>query len=288
MEHMIVADHVSDWCAGERAEGRPIGLVPTMGAFHEGHLSLIRRARSECDRVVVYLFVNPLQFGSDEDYARYPKDVARDEVLAESLGADLFFTPALEDMYPRGYPPGPADVIHPGPIGDVLEGMARPGHFEGVLTAVHRLLSIVGDCRAYFGEKDAQQLFLVREMAEARFPGVDVVACPTVREPGGLALSSRNARLSDGEHAAAASLSAGLFAAERAYVDGERDATHLSAALLGPMAAEPLVEVDYAVIVDPATFEVVLTAGDQALGLVAAHVGLTRLIDNLRLDDRGS
>lgn len=283
MEHMIVADHVSEWCASQRAEGVSLGLVPTMGAFHDGHLSIIRRARVECDRVVVYLFVNPLQFGSDEDLAMYPKDVARDEVLAESLGADLFFTPTLEDMYPHGYPPPASDVIHPGPLGDRLEGQARPGHFEGVLTVVHRLFSIAGPCRAYFGEKDAQQLFLVSEMAAARFPDVEVVACATVREPGGLAMSSRNARLSEEERRAAGSLSAGLFAAERLFASGERDATALVEEALRPMRAEPGVEVDYVVVVDPETFESTERIGEEAIVLVAAHVGPARLIDNIRL-----
>lgn len=283
MEHMIVADRVAAWCEARRAEGLSVGLVPTMGSFHEGHLSLIRRAQAGCDVVVVYLFVNPLQFGSGEDFAMYPKDAARDEVLADSLNADLFFTPTLEDMYPHGYPPPPADVIHAGPLGERLEGRARPGHFEGVLTVVHRLFTIVGACRAYLGEKDAQQLYLVREMAEARFPQVEVVACPTIREPDGLAMASRNRNLSADERIAATSLSAGLKAAERLFASGERDAAALVAAALAPMQTQRLVDVDYAAVVDPDTFEQVEHAGDDALALVAARVGTVRLVDNVRL-----
>jgi pantoate--beta-alanine ligase len=283
MEHMIVAEHVRDRCSLWRADGARIGLVPTMGAFHEGHLSLIRRARAECDRVVVYLFVNPLQFGVGEDFAMYPKDVARDEVLAESLEADLFFTPTLEDMYPQGYPPSPTDVIHAGPPGEILEGKARPGHFDGVLTVVHRLFSIAGACRAYLGEKDAQQLFLIRQLAEARFPGVEVVPCPTVREPDGLAMSSRNTYLSPEERVAAASLSEGLFSAERLFASGERDGAALVAAMLAPVLEHPSVQADYATVVDADTFEAVTAVTGPALALVAAHVGRTRLIDNVRL-----
>ena len=173
-----------------RSSGADVGLVPTMGALHDGHASLIRRARAERDVVVVSIFVNPRQFGPGEDLSRYPRDEARDVALIQSLGADLVWAPSVDEYYPPGLE---LFTPEPGPIGDVLEGAARPGHFAGVLGAVHRLFDVVGPSAAYFGEKDAQQLFLVRWMVERLELPVTIVACPTIREPDGLAMSSRNA-----------------------------------------------------------------------------------------------
>lgn len=283
MERMISADHVAGWCAQARQRGTRIGLVPTMGAFHEGHLSLMDRAREECDAVVLYLFVNPLQFGSGEDLDRYPRDLEGDTRLARTRAVDVFFTPTLEDMYPQGYPPPASRTIHPGPLGERYEGGARPGHFEGVLTVVDRLFGVIGGCSAYLGEKDAQQLFLVRQMAEARHPEVRVVSCGTVREPDGLAMSSRNSYLSTEERAAASCLSRGLFAVRDLFANGERRANELRAVIEDVVRSEPLAALDYCDVVDELTFEPADAIEADARALVAARVGPARLIDNVLL-----
>jgi pantoate--beta-alanine ligase len=283
VEQLSSAEGVRSWAAGKREQGRKIGLVPTMGAFHDGHLSLMSRARRECDEVIVYLFLNPLQFGASEDLERYPRNPRRDRMLAQVHAADVFFTPTLEDMYPYGYPPPASRIIHPGPTGQRYEGEARPGHFDGVLTVVDRLLGIVGGCRAYFGEKDAQQLFLINQMAVARHPEVQIVPCETVREEDGLAMSSRNSYLSVQERSAAFCLSRGLFAARELFTDGARDAGALRTAVEDEVRAEPLAALDYAAVVEEASFEPVETVERDVRLLVAARVGETRLIDNLLL-----
>jgi len=264
-----------------RAEHLSVGLVPTMGALHEGHASLIRRARQEADRVVVTIFVNPLQFGEAEDLATYPRDEARDVALAEGAGVDLVWAPTVEEVFPLG-----ASLARPapGPVGDSYEGAARPGHFAGVLQVVHRLFDVVGPSRAYFGEKDAQQLFLVRRMV-ADEPELDmqIVGCPTLREPDGLARSSRNASLGPEEREQATCLFLALTeAAERARA-GERDADVLVAVMAREIGATPLARLDYAAVVDDATFEPVGHVAGPARAIVAARFPGARLIDNLLL-----
>jgi len=266
-----------DW----RSAGASVGLVPTMGALHAGHRSLIHRARSEQDRVVVSIFVNPLQFGPGEDLDTYPRDEAADLAVSEREGVDLVWAPALEEVYPPGVDlPAP----DPGPVGQTFEGAARPGHFEGVLKVVHRVFALTGRSVAYFGDKDAQQLFLVRRMVAAEPElGVTIVACPTVREASGLALSSRNARLSAEEREQATSLFLALTeAAERAR-QGEREAQVLVALMAREIGGTALARLEYAAVVDESTFTRATTIGAPSRAIVAARFPSARLIDNLLL-----
>lgn len=266
-------------CDAARSAGQTVGFVPTMGAFHRGHQSLVERARAETGAVVVSIFLNPLQFDDEEDLATYPRDERRDIALAGALGADLVFAPAPEEMYPEG----PRSVADAGPLGDRLEGASRPGHFAGVLTAVARLLEIVGPCHAYFGEKDAQQLFLVRGMVSEGGLPVEIVACPTVRDRDGVALSSRNSALSREEREAAGCLFLALTEAAELHRNGERDAAVLVAAMAREIGATPGARLDYAAVVDEETFEQVREISRPARALVAARFGTARLIDNLLL-----
>jgi pantoate--beta-alanine ligase len=267
--------------ASLRAAGSTVGLVPTMGALHAGHGSLIRRARDENDAVVVSIFVNPLQFGPDEDPDRYPRDEAADIAFCQREGVDVIWEPAVDQMYPPGRDLPTPD---PGPVGSTFEGAARPGHFAGVLAVVRRLFDVNGPARAYFGEKDAQQLFLVRRMVAAEPAlGVEVVACPTIREPDGLALSSRNRFLQGEEREQATCLFLALTeAAERAR-SGEPDAGVLVAVMAREIGATPLARLDYAAVVDEATFEGAATVGASSRAIVAARFPSARLIDNLLL-----
>lgn len=269
-------------CRDARAAGGTLGLVPTMGALHAGHRSLLARATAECDVVAMSIFVNPLQFGEAEDLAAYPRTPEADLAVAEAEGCDMAFLPDEAEMYPAG---PPAVTVDPGPLGDRLEGAVRPGHFRGVLTLVAKLFALAGECRAYFGEKDAQQLALVRRMAEALDLPVALVGCPTVREPDGLALSSRNARLTTDERAAAPALAEGLAAAGRLLAGGEARAEALRAAVLARARDEPLIRLDYAAIVDERTWDEPSVVHRPALALVAARFvqSRTRLIDNRRL-----
>jgi pantoate--beta-alanine ligase len=252
-----------------------------MGSFHRGHLSLMGRARQERGFVVVSIFVNPLQFGPSEDFGSYPRDLDRDLALAEAEGVDLAFAPEVEEMYPGGLP----DVtVDPGPLGERLEGASRPGHFRGVATVVAKLFHVVGPSAAYFGEKDAQQLAVIRRMVgDLSFP-VDVVGCPLVREPDGLALSSRNAYLSPEERTAATCLYRAIRGAADLVANGERDAAAIRARIAAVVEAEPLAHLDYATVVDDDTFEEIDHLDSPARALVAARVGKPRLIDNVRLD----
>jgi pantoate--beta-alanine ligase len=267
-------------CETARRGGRTVGLVPTMGAFHAGHASLMRRARDECDTVVVSVFVNPTQFDDAADLAAYPRDEERDLGEAETLGVDVAFVPSVEEMYPAG---DPSVTVDPGPLGDRLESASRPGHLRGVATVVAKLFHAVGRARAYFGEKDAQQLAVVRAMVrDLSFP-VDVVACPTVREPDGLAMSSRNRRLAPEHREAAGCLFLALTeAAERARA-GEREAGTLVAVMAREVGATPEARLEYAAVVDEETFADVRTIERPARALVAARFGEVRLIDNLLL-----
>jgi pantoate--beta-alanine ligase len=267
-------------CEAARAEGRTVGLVPTMGAFHGGHRSLIRRARAERDLVVVSIFVNPLQFGDPGDLERYPRNEAADRKIAEAEGADVVFAPAVEAMYPNGEP---EVTVDPGPLGERLEGAARPDHFRGVATVVAKLFSAVGPCAAYFGEKDAQQLAVIRAMVRDLSMPVDVRCCPVVREPDGLALSSRNRLLTAEQREAAPCLFLALSSAAELARAGERDATVLVATMAREIGATPQARIDHVAVVDDATFEEVESIARPARALVAARFGDVRLIDTLLL-----
>jgi pantoate--beta-alanine ligase len=267
-----------------RSAGADIGFVATMGALHDGHASLIRRARAECDAVVVSIFINPLQFGPDEDLTRYPRDEAVDVALCESLGVDLVWAPPPEEVYPPGVPLRKYD---PGAVGNLFEGKERPGHFAGVLTAVRRLLDVVGPCATYFGEKDAQQLFLVRRMVEQLQLAVTIVGCATVREPDGLALSSRNAYLSRDEREQAGCLFLALSEAATLARSGERDSAVLIAAMGREVGATLLASLDYAAVVDETTFTPIADVDRPARALIATRFPSARLIDNLRLPTAG-
>jgi pantoate--beta-alanine ligase len=263
-----------------RADGFDVGLVPTMGALHEGHASLIQRARDEAARAVVSIFVNPAQFGPGEDLATYPREEQLDLERCRGLGADAVWLPSVQEMYPPGETLAEPD---PGPVGDTFEGAARPGHFRGVLKVVHRLFDLAGPCRAYFGEKDAQQLFLVRRMVrDLHLPG-EVVACPTVREPDGLAWSSRNRLLPPEERDQAGCLFLGLSEAAALARAGERDPAALVAAIAREVGATPLARLDYAAVVDDETFLAATAVEPPARAIVAARFPSARLIDNLRL-----
>lgn len=266
--------------SGERRAGRSIGFVPTMGALHEGHLTLVQRARAGNDVVVASIFVNPLQFGPTEDFERYPRDLAADARLLADAGVDHLFAPTVAEMYPAG---ALATRIEVGPIGAVGEGRYRPGFFAGVATVCVKLFNIVGADRAYFGEKDAQQLAVIRSVvADLNLP-VTVVGCPTLREADGLAASSRNAYLTPAQRAAAPALSRALFAAQRAVVSGEVSAAAVRALVEGRVGAEPLLALQYVDVFDAETFAPVQTVDRPAVLSLAAFAGETRLIDNVAL-----
>jgi pantoate--beta-alanine ligase len=280
MEVIRYAGEIRAACAAARASGRSLGFVPTMGFFHEGHLSLMRRARGERDTVVVSIFVNPLQFGPAEDFTSYPRDLDRDLATAEKEGVDLVFAPEVDEMFPNG---PPEVTVDPGPIADRLEGAARPGHFRGVCTVLARLFQLIGPSHEYFGEKDAQQLAVVRMMVrDLAFP-VEIQGCPIVREGDGVAMSSRNIYLSRDERAAARCLSEALRIAMDAVRDGELETTKLTTLMRERIEAEPLAELDYASVVDDASFEEVRELDRPARAVVAARVGKPRLIDNALL-----
>jgi pantoate--beta-alanine ligase len=263
-----------------RARAATVGLVPTMGFLHEGHRSLMRAARAECGFVVVTIFVNPLQFGPTEDLDRYPRDLDGDLASCSAEGVDVVFAPMAAEMYPHG---APATTVHVAGLTERLCGAHRPGHFDGVTTVVAKLFAIAGPCRAYFGRKDAQQLAVVSRMATDLNLPVTVVGCPLVREPDGLALSSRNAYLSAEERAVAPTLHRALDAAAAAVAAGERDAARLVAQVRATIAAEPAFEVEYVECVDPDSLAPVSTLTGPALLALAARLGATRLIDNVVL-----
>jgi pantoate--beta-alanine ligase len=271
-------------CAEARSIGRTMAFVPTMGALHDGHRSLLARGRVERDVLAMSIFVNPLQFGAHEDLEDYPRDLDRDLEIAEGDGVDLAFVPKDEEMYPQGRP---EVTVDPGPLGERLEGTSRPGHFRGVCTVVAKLLGLVGPCTAYLGEKDAQQLAVIRRLVRDLELPVEVVGCPTIREPDGLALSSRNASLSEEERAAARSLYEALARAAWLVAGGERDTVVLRAEMAKRIGSEPLAAIDYAAVVDEETFEDVDRVTRPARALVAARIGSTRLIDNLLLRPDG-
>lgn len=278
---MLVIDRVAPMGAaadGLRRDGRRIAFVPTMGALHDGHLSLMRLARGMADALVVSVFVNPAQFGRGEDFESYPRDAARDASLAEGAGADILFLPSTAGIYPEGH----ATWVDVGPIATVLEGRSRPGHFRGVATVVAKLFNIVRPHVAVFGQKDAQQVAVIRRMVADLDFDVRVVAAPTVREPDGLAMSSRNAYLSPAERAQAPALRRSLDAALRLIAAGERDCARITGTMARIVSAEPSAAIDYISVADAVTLSEITTLapGTTALISLAVRIGSTRLIDN--------
>jgi len=257
----------------------PVGLVPTMGYLHDGHLSLVRRARTECASVVASIFVNPTQFGPSEDLAAYPRDLPRDLHLLEGQGTDLVWIPAPEVMYPADF----QTWITVQQVAQPLEGERRPGHFRGVATVVAKLFNGVQPQRAYFGQKDAQQAVVIRQMARDLNFALDIIICPTVREPDGLAMSSRNVYLDPAQRQAATVLYRALSQARAAFQAGERDAEQLRRIVRQTIAAEPLAQLQYVSCAHPVTLDELTVVSDGALLSLAAFVGQTRLIDNLLL-----
>src|SRR5580700_5118121 len=279
---MLVLQTIADTrsaCARIRLAGKTLGLVPTMGALHEGHLSLVRAAQASCDAVAVSIFVNPTQFGPKEDFASYPRTLEQDCRILEAAGVDLVFAPSVEEMYPKGA----STFVEVARLSDHLDGASRPGHFRGVATVVTKLLHIFVPDHAFFGQKDAAQVAVLRKMVRDLLFPVQLDVCPTVREPDGLALSSRNSYLSAEQRRQALVLSRALLAVQREAEGGEKDASKLLAVALHILQEEPAAQVDYCRIVDPNTLEDVDHVGDGALVALAARVGTTRLIDNLLL-----
>jgi len=255
---------------------RPVGVVPTMGWLHAGHRSLMRRARADDATTVVTIFVNPRQFGDPGDLAKYPRNEARDMAICEEEGVDLVFAPSVEEVYPPGFD----TTVRVGAISEPLEGAARPGHFDGVATVVAVLFDLVGAEHAYFGQKDAQQVLVVRAMARDLAIPTEVIACPTVREPDGLAMSSRNVHLTPEERAAAPVLHRALVAARDAWAGGERSGEALRARMRSVLAQESLARADYVSVADAATLRELDRVDGPALLSLAVRLGSTRLIDN--------
>jgi pantoate--beta-alanine ligase len=266
-----------------RAQSRVIGLVPTMGALHEGHLSLVRAAKLECSPVVVSIFVNPKQFGPSEDFQKYPRSFEADRVALESLGVDYLFAPTPEEIYPPGF----RTVVAVGGLSDKLEGRSRPGHFHGVTTVVLKLFEIVQPNFAYFGRKDAQQARIIRQMALDLNLDTQIAVRPILREPDGLALSSRNVYLQGDDRRAATALHRSLDTVRQEIAAGQRDVPRLLAALRRVLDAEPGIALDYAEIVDAETLEPVVNLRGNCLILLAAKLGKTRLIDNALVEQNG-
>jgi pantoate--beta-alanine ligase len=265
-----------------RARGETIGFVPTMGALHAGHLSLVERARARADRVVASVFVNPTQFGPSEDFTRYPRQPERDSALLAEAGCDLLFLPAVEALYPLG-PERHTTFVDPQGAAEGLEGAFRPGHFRGVATVVATLFHLVGPDLAVFGEKDAQQLAVVRQMVRDLAIPVEIVGAPTLREPDGLALSSRNVFLGPEERRAATVLHRSLTAAAAAIAAGERRGDEVRRQLREVLSSEPLARIDYAEAVDAASFQPLEILAGRVVLPLAVRIGTTRLIDNFQL-----
>jgi pantoate--beta-alanine ligase len=267
--------------AAQRGLAGSFGVVLTMGALHEGHLALVRRARAENNHVFVSIFVNPTQFAPNEDFAAYPRDTERDLRLLEAEGVDYAFLPSVEEMYPEGS----ETIVDVGEIADRLEGEHRPGHFRGVATVVLKLFNILRPARSYFGRKDAQQLVVIRRMASDLDLDVEIVGVDTVREPDGLAMSSRNAYLNEPERKAALCLYSALSLAREMWTRGTRDANYIRRRMLDVLAEEELARPDYVSIADPETLEEMDRIQGRALVSLAVRIGRTRLIDNLTLGE---
>jgi pantoate--beta-alanine ligase len=271
-------------CRTFHREGKTIGLVPTMGALHAGHLSLVRSARTQNNGVVVSIFVNPKQFGPNEDFNKYPRTFEQDCAQLESAGVDYVFAPTVDEMYPEGS----ATTVHVEGLSEKLDGLSRPGHFQGVTTVVSKLFHIVPADHAYFGQKDAAQVAVLRKMVRDQNFEVDLVVCSIVREKDGLAMSSRNAYLSESERKQALVLHRALLRIQTLADTGEADAITLAEAGKQVIAEEPAAKLDYFAIVDPETLDQVTDIRRGALVAVAAVIGSTRLIDNLILHGTGS
>ncbi len=262
-----------------REDRRSVGFVPTMGALHEGHLSLIRRARGDCDVVVVSIFVNPSQFGPNEDFSRYPRDLSRDSRLTQEAGVDALFYPEVEEIYPPGF----QTFVEAPQIAKRWEGEMRPGHFRGVATVCVKLFHIVQPDRAYFGMKDYQQLKVIeRVVSDLNIP-LTVVPCPTVREPDGLAMSSRNVYLDAASRSSSLTIHRALKRVEELHEQGELSASVLEKTMHDILRSDPAIQIDYAVIVDSETLEPVESLEKKGVALIAVRIGSTRLIDNLVL-----
>ncbi len=261
----------------DRGEGQAIGFVATMGYLHDGHGSLMAQARVDNDITVASIFVNPLQFGPNEDLATYPRDLERDTAVAARNGVDVLFTPTVDEMYPHDEVLTSVSVSG---LSSAWDGASRPGHFDGMATVVTKLLSIVGPCRAYFGEKDFQQLAIIRRLVDDLSLPIDVVGCPIVREGDGLAMSSRNVFLDDEHRRAATVLRRALDVGEQALAEGERRPTEIDARMAEVVGREPLAKLDYAAAVDANTLTQPERLGPHVRLIIAAHLGSTRLIDN--------
>jgi pantoate--beta-alanine ligase len=265
-----------DWAERVRRAGERIALVPTMGALHAGHLALVEEARRRSDRVVVSIFVNPLQFNRSDDFDSYPRPIDDDLVACRRAGVDAVYAPTARTMYPAGF----QTHVEPGPLAEPMEGALRPGHFRGVTTVVAKLFHAVRPHTAVFGQKDFQQLAVIRRMVADLDMGIDIVGLPTVRESDGVALSSRNTRLTPVDRAAAVCIPAALDAARRAHAAGERSAARLAAAVESTVRGEPRAQFEYVAVVDPDTLAPLVEVEDRALVAVAAWFGDVRLIDN--------
>lgn len=266
-----------EYLAGQRAAGKTVGFVPTMGFLHEGHLSLIREAKAENDVVVVSDFVNPTQFGPNEDFESYPRNIERDTELALSAGADVIFYPSVSEMYP----PGSSTYVEvEGNITRVLCGASRPTHFRGVTTVVNKLFNIVEPDKAYFGQKDAQQVAVLTKMVKDLHMDIELIICPIVREPDGLAMSSRNTYLSAEERKQAVILNQALKKAKNAFANGEKDVVKLTGIITDKINEMPLAVIDYVSILDFPSLKPIITIEKDALAAVAVKFGKTRLIDN--------
>ncbi|MCX7992704.1 MAG: pantoate--beta-alanine ligase [Fimbriimonadales bacterium] len=276
MEILRTVNEVRQWVQAQRVAGRAIHFVPTMGYFHEGHLSLMRRAKADGGAVIVSIFVNPLQFGANEDLDRYPRDFERDRQMAESVGVEAIFYPDMAEMYPSGY----QTEVRVKELSKPLCGKSRPGHFEGVATVVLKLFNIVTPNRAYFGMKDYQQLRVIQQLVRDMNLPIEIVPCPIVREPDGLAMSSRNVYLTPEERRAATVLYRSLQWAQAQVESGERDAQKLRAGVLERIAAEPRARIDYVEVVDAETLLPVERIERPTLIALAVFFGRARLIDN--------
>jgi pantoate--beta-alanine ligase len=271
---------IQNYCRSARSDGASIGLVPTMGFLHEGHLSLMRCARSENDLLVVSIFVNPTQFGQGEDYEEYPRDLQRDSEMAESVGVDVIFAPTPEDMYPTGY----ATFVNVERITEKMCGASRPGHFRGVTTVVAKLFNLIHPNRAYFGQKDAQQSVVIKRMAVDLNFDVKIIVMPTVREKDGVAISSRNRYLNPEGRQAALVLSRSLRTAKELIESGQRDTAEILHKMMEVIEAQPLAKIDYIAIVDADTLDDLDIVRGKVLIALAVFIGKTRLIDNILLD----
>jgi len=274
---MKVVETIADLRSLRLKLAEPVGFVPTMGYLHEGHLVLVRRAKAENSSVVVSIFVNPTQFGPQEDFKKYPRDPKRDLAMLEKEGTDVVFMPSVDEMYPPNFD----SWVEVGKISERLEGASRPGHFRGVATVVAKLFNLVQPTRAYFGQKDAQQLIVIKKMVAELDMNLEVVAVPTVREPDGLAMSSRNTYLNPEERKAAVVLYQALMLAQRLYSEGEKDAKVIRQQMTELIQKQPLAEIDYISIADAETLDELDEVKPPALVSMAVRIGETRLIDNV-------